>query len=351
MEETGNVFTIVRKTFPTLKFSVMRDFFEILINNDLYDPRNHNKSESTYNLNGNLFEFMSMDQPQKKRGSKRQYLFLNEANELSLEDWVQLVIRTEKQVFLDYNPSMDEHWIYDVVIPRKDCTFIQSTYLDNLDFLPEEIIEEIENLKGFDDNYWRIYGLGLPGKLKGMIFENWDIVDQIPEDPKWMAYGLDFGFSNDPTALVKVTLSGGELWLEEMIYSRGMTNQDIAEKMQSFGLSWTDDVIADNQPKCIFEIRKEGFSVQATFKGKDSILAGLDIMKRYKIHILNSSLNLIREFKNYKWKEDMAGKSTNVPIDKFNHGIDAIRYVCLAKIMSRSKRMVRVSRIHRNSEY
>jgi phage terminase large subunit len=344
-EETDAVFTIVRKTMPSLKASAIRDFFEILKNEGLYDERNHNKTENTYMLNGNLFEFVSLDQPQKKRGAKRTYLFINEANELNLEDWIQLSIRTEKQIFIDYNPSMEEHWIYDLVIPRPDCTFIQSTYLDNLDFLPAEVVKEIENLKNIDENYWRVYGLGLPGQIKGVIFENWDQVDEMPQDFKWVAYGVDFGFSNDPTALIKVGLSGGDLWLDELIYNRGLTNQDIAKWMGELGLRWLDEVIADNQPKCIYEIKKEGFNVLATFKGKDSILAGLDIMKRYKIHITKRSINLIREFKNYKWKEDQAGKSTNEPIDKFNHGIDAVRYVCLAKVMVNRKRMVKVGRV------
>ena len=341
-EEKDGVFTIVRKTMPSLKASAMRDFFEILRNEGLYEERFHNKTESTYILNGNLFEFVSLDQPQKKRGAKRTYLFINEANELSLEDWIQLSIRTEKQIFIDYNPSMEEHWIYDLVIPRKDCTFIQSTYLDNIEFLPEEVVREIENLKNIDANYWRVYGLGLPGQIRGMIFTNWDEVDEFPEDCKWVAYGLDFGFTNDPTALIKVGLSGGDLWLDELIYNRGLTNQDIAKWMGELGLRWVDEVIADNQPKCIYEIKKEGYNVQATFKGKDSILAGLDIMQRFRIHITKRSLNLLREFKNYKWKEDMSGKATNEPIDKFNHGIDGVRYVCLAKIMVNRKRMVKV---------
>ncbi len=343
-EETDAVFTIVRKTMPSLKASAMRDFFEILKNEDLYDERYHNKTESTYMLNGNLFEFVSLDQPQKKRGAKRTYLFINEANELNLEDWIQLSIRTEKQVFIDYNPSMDEHWIYDLVIPRKDCTFIQSTYLDNIEFLPVEVVKEIELLKDVDENYWRVYGLGLPGQIRGMVFTNWDQVDEFPAECKWVTYGLDFGFTNDPTALIKAGLSGGEIWLDELIYNRGLTNQDIAKWMGELGLRWVDEVIADNQPKCIFEIKKEGFNVIATYKGKDSILAGLDIMQRYKIHITKRSGNLIREFKNYKWKEDQAGKATNEPIDKFNHGIDAVRYALMAKIMVNKKRMIKISR-------
>ena len=345
LEQDDGVFTIVRKTMPSLKATAMRDFFEILKNHGMYDEKLHNKTENTYQLNGNLFEFVSLDQPQKKRGAKRTYLFLNEANELNLEDWIQLSIRTEKQIFIDYNPSMEEHWIYDVVIPRADCTFIQSTYKDNLKFLPEEVVKEIENLKNIDDNYWRVYGLGLPGQIKGLIFDNWDLVDELPEDCKWVVYGMDFGFTNDPTALIKVGMEGGELWLDELIYNRGLTNQDIAKWMGELGLRWVDEVIADNQPKCIYEIKKEGFNVVATFKGKDSILAGLDIMKRFRIHITKRSGNLIREFKNYKWKEDQSGKATNEPIDKFNHGIDAVRYVCLAKVMVNRKRMWKVSRV------
>jgi len=344
-EETEAVFTIVRKTMPSLKASAMRDFFEILKNAEMYDEKFHNKTENTYHLNGNLFEFVSLDQPQKKRGAKRTYLFINEANELSLEDWIQLSIRTEKQIFIDYNPSMDEHWIYDLVIPRPDCTFIQSTYLDNKEFLPAEVVKEIEQLKYVDENYWRVYGLGLPGQIKGLIFTNWDQCEAFPIECKWVVYGMDFGFSNDPTALIKVGLCGGDLYLDELIYNRGLTNQDIAKWLGELGLKWTDEVIADNQPKCIYEIKKEGFNVLATFKGKDSILAGLDIMKRYKVYITKGSVNLIREFKNYKWKEDQSGKATNEPIDKFNHGIDAVRYVCLAKVMVNRKRMVKVGRV------
>ena len=240
LEQDDGVFTIVRKTMPSLKATAMRDFFEILKNHGMYDEKFHNKTENTYQLNGNLFEFVSLDQPQKKRGAKRTYLFLNEANELNLEDWIQLSIRTEKQIFIDYNPSMEEHWIYDVVIPRADCTFIQSTYKDNLKFLPEEVVKEIENLKNIDDNYWRVYGLGLPGQIKGLVFDNWDLVDEMPEDCKWVVYGMDFGFTNDPTALIKVGMEGGELWLDELIYNRGLTNQDIAKWMGELGLRWVD---------------------------------------------------------------------------------------------------------------
>ena len=165
-------------------------------------------------------------------------------------------------------------------------------------------------------------------------------------DCKWVIYGLDFGFSNDPTALIKVGLFEGELFLDELIYNRGLTNQDIAKWMGELGLKWDDEIIADNQPKCIYEIKKEGFNIKATFKGKDSILAGIDVLKRYKLNVTRRSLNLIRELKNYKWKEDQAGKATNVPIDKFNHLCDGLRYCVLYKTMNR-KRMVRVGSVGR----
>ena len=339
-EATDMVFSIVRRSMPALKASAMRDFFEILKSADLYNERHHNKTENTYMLNGNLFEFMSLDQPQKKRGAKRAYLFINEANELNLEDWVQLSLRTEKQIFLDFNPSMDEHWIYDIVIPRKDCTFIHSTYLDNVQFLPPEMVREIENLKQVDENYWRIYGLGEIGQIQGLVLTNWAVVDSFPTDCKWTSYGLDFGFSNDPTALIRTGLWGGELYADELIYSRGLTNQDIAKWMHDVGVTRADEIIADNQPKCIFEIRKEGFNVKPTFKGPDSIITGIDILKRFRINVTKRSVNLMRELKNYKWKEDAAGKPLNVPVDRFNHGIDALRYV----VMDRNLAYTRKSR-------
>ena len=266
-ESTDMVFSIVRRSMPALKASAMRDFFEILKANDLYDERHHNKTENTYLLNGNLFEFMSLDQPQKKRGAKRAYLFINEANELSLEDWVQLHYEQKSRSYLDFNPSMDEHWIYDIVIPRKDCTFIHSTYLDNVQFLPPEQVKEIENLKTVDENYWRIYGLGEIGQITGLVFTNWQIVDEWPESCKWITYGMDFGFSNDPTALVKVGMSGGDLVVDELIYSRGLTNPDICKWMNQLGITKADEIIADNQPKCIYEIRARRIQYQANLQG------------------------------------------------------------------------------------
>ena len=343
-EEKNQVFSIVRKSMPALRGTAMRDFFDILRSHDLYDQRNHNKTENTYILNENLFEFMSLDQPQKKRGAKRTFLFLNEANELSLEDWIQLSMRTEKQIFIDYNPSMDEHWIYETVIPREDCTYIHSTYLDNIQFLPEEVVREIENLKTIDKNYWRIYGMGEIGQIKGLVLTNWEPVETFPEECQWISYGMDFGFTNDPTVIVKVGMHGGEIWVDELLYSRGLTNQDIVTAMVKLTISKGDDIIADNQPQSIYEIRKEGFNIRPTFKGPNSIITGIDILKRFRINVTKRSVNLIRELKNYKWKEDAMGNSMNQPVDKFNHAIDAMRYVCIDKKLA-ERRVMRVRRV------
>ena len=200
LQEKNKTLSIVRKTTPALRISVMRDFFEILINMDLYNSANHNKTDKTYMLNGNLVEFFGMDDPQKKRGAKRDYLWLNEANELHLEDWRQLAMRTTEEITLDYNPSDEFHWIYDEVIPRKDCTFIQSTYLDN-PFLPQEIINEIESYRELDPAYFRVFGLGERGASQSTIFTHWKECEVLPEEYNRRVYGVDWGF-NHPTAVV-----------------------------------------------------------------------------------------------------------------------------------------------------
>jgi phage terminase large subunit len=319
----GQTITICRKTFPSLRASVMRDFFEILRNHDLYREEYHNKSSSEYYLNGNLIEFISIDQPDKIRGRKRNLLYINEANELFFEDWQQLIFRTDGKIILDYNPSDTFHWIYDKVIPRDDAEFFQTTYLDN-PFLDETIRQEITRLKDTDEDYWRIYGLGERGASRATIFQF-----HIAEEAKGkvIAMGMDFGFTNDPTALVRVTEEDGNLYIEELLYHTNLTNRDISDKFQELGLTRYDEIWADSaEPKSIEELHRMGWNVKPTAKGNDSIMAGIDILKRYKIFVTKNSPNLIKEFQNYKWQEDKNGNLLNRPVDNFNHGIDATRY-------------------------
>jgi phage terminase large subunit len=301
----------------------MRDFFEILRNYDLYREEYHNKSSSEYHLNGNLIEFISIDQPDKIRGRKRNLLFINEANELFFEDWQQLIFRTDGKIILDYNPSETFHWIYDRVIPRADAEFFQTTYKDN-PFLDKTIKEEIERLKDTDDDYWRIYGLGERGSSRATIFQF-----QIADEPRGnvISLGMDFGFTNDPTALVRVTEENGNLYIEEMLYHTNLTNRDISDKFNELGLTRYDEIWADSaEPKSIEELHRMGWNVKPTAKGADSIMAGIDILKRYKIFVTKNSTNLIKEFQNYKWQEDKNGNLLNRPVDNFNHAIDATRY-------------------------
>ena len=332
----GAVITIARKTFPAVRASVMRDFFNILAKEDAYDPGMHNKSEATYMLWGNLVEFISVDQPQKVKGRKRDLLFLNEANELALEDWRQLALRTTgmpngPSIILDYNPSDEFHWIYDEVIPRADAEFFQTTYKDN-PFLEQSVVDEIERLQDTDENYWRVYGLGERGSSPSVIFPQWQAVDHPAEGAKLVAHGLDWGYANDPTALISVYRRGHELFFQEQLYSTSLTNPDISEELDRLGIG-RELIIADSaEPKSLEELHRLGWNIKPSRKGPDSVRQGIDIMKRHRLHIVGDSPNLTKELRNYKWQTDKNGRNINRPVDTFNHAVDAIRYVCLNKL-------------------
>lgn len=326
---TGKIITICRRSFPALRGTVMRDFFQIIRDNDLYSEDYHSKTANEYKINGNTIEFISLDMPQKIRGRKRDLLFINEANELSYEDWQQLIFRTNERVVLDYNPSEEFHWIYDQVLTRTDVEFYQTTYKDN-PFLGDVIKQEIERLKDVDENYWRVYGLGERGQSRSLVY-SFSVCKQIPKEAKLVAYGLDFGFSNDPTSLVRTYLLDDNMYVEELIYRTGMTNQDIAKEMALLGLEKTNEVYADSaEPKSIEEIYRMGWNVKPTIKG--AINLGIDIIRRYKLHATEGSYNLIKELRNYKYIEDKNGQITNKPVDNFNHGLDALRYSIVNKI-------------------
>ncbi len=327
---TAKTITICRKSFPSLRASVMRDFFDILREHDLYREDFHNKSSHEYHLNGNLVEFISLDQPQKIRGRKRNLLYINEANELFYEDWQQLIFRTDGRIILDYNPSESFHWIYDRVIPREDCDFYQTTYRDN-PFLDEKIKQEIERLQYTDEDYWRIYGLGERGMSRATVFQFGTA--EIPQEAKLLSYGLDFGFTNDPSAIVAIYQHGDNLYLDELLYRTGMTNRDLHHHLQSLGLDRRDEIFADSaEPKSIEELHRFGWNIKPTAKGQDSINAGIDILKRHKIFATARSNNLIKELQNYKWTEDKNGNLLNKPIDVMNHALDAARYAVFNKL-------------------
>jgi phage terminase large subunit len=316
--------TICRKTFPALRASSMRDFFEILKKYDLYKEGNHNKSNSEYLLNGNLFEFISLDQPQKVRGRKRNVLYINEANELYFEDWQQLILRTTDKAILDYNPSDEFHFIYDKIKPREDAEFYITTYKDN-PFLDEQTVSEIERLRTVDENYWNIYGLGLVGSSQALIFRI-NECSSIPEDAKFLSYGMDFGYTNDPTTLVAIYQQGDNIFLKELIFETKLTNRDIDDKLRLNNIE-RKEIFADSaEPKSIEELYRMGWNIKPATKGQGSVNIGIDMMKRYNIYVTKDSINMIKEFRNYKWQQDKNGNVLNVPVDMFNHTIDAVRY-------------------------
>jgi len=328
----NKIVTICRKTFPSLRATVLRDFLQILNHYQVYRDEFHNKSNSEYHLFGNLIEFTSLDQSQKIRGRKRDLLFINEGNELYWEDWQQLIFRTQERIILDFNPSDEYHWIYDNVITREDCAFYKTTYLDN-PFLEDIIKDEIERLKETDDQYWQIYGLGERASSINTIFKYAE-VNKIPEDAKLIAYGMDFGYSNDPTTLVSVFVMEHNLYIKEHLYRTQMTTQDINKFLREQNLL-SNPIYADSaEPRLIAELRRMGHNIFPSLKGKDSVNAGIDLLKRYKLHITSDSNNAIQEFRNYKWKEDRSGKLINVPEDKHNHIIDPCRYATYS-ILSR----------------
>ncbi len=328
----GKTITICRKTFPAVRSSVMRDFFDILKTHNKYDEAYHNKSNSEYTLDGNIVEFISVDQPQKIRGRKRDFLFINEGNELDFEDWQQLVFRTTEKIVIDYNPSDEYHWIYDKVLNRDDVEFYKTTYLDNT-FLDPSIIKEIERLKETDEQYWQIYGLGEKGISKATIF-NYFEVPHIPIDAELVSFGADAGYTNDPSTLVSVYKKDHNLYIKEHLYRTMMTTSDLSNHFKQEGVGRNPIYFDAAEPRLIDELRRMGHNIQPSLKGRDSVNAGIDLLKRFKIHLVSSDDNLIMEFRNYKWVTDKTGKLTNTPVDKNNHLIDAVRYSTYS-IMSR----------------
>ena len=324
LNNKGKTITICRKTFPSVRATVMRDFIDIIKAYKLYNENSHNKSNSEYTLNKNLIEFISVDQPQKIRGRKRDLLFINEANELDFEDWQQLIFRTQEKIILDYNPSDEYHWIYDKVLNRNDTDFYRTTYLDN-PFLEPTIINEIERLKDTDETYWQIYGLGEKGISKSTIF-NYTEITQIPQDAQLISYGADAGYTNDPSTLVSVYKQDYNIYIKEHLYRTMMTARDLNDVYRNENIGRNPVYFDAAEPRLIDELRRMGWNIQPSLKGRDSINAGIDLLKRFKIHITSDSTNAIQEFRNYKWQEDKSGKLTNTPIDKNNHIVDAVRY-------------------------
>ncbi len=334
------VWSTVRKYSTTLDATVIRDFEEELNKHKIFELIQHNKTKKTYKYGDRLVEFIGADDEQKLRGAKRNILYCNEGNELDFKkEFFQLLMRTEDKIIIDFNPDDENIWINTELEQKRlfekgDVDVIVSTYKDNT-FLPKSLVAEIEYLEKTDPEFWKIYGLGQYGKLFGLIFENYNVVSEISKEATMVGIGIDFGFTNDPCAILEVYKQDGELWINEIEYKRGMTNMDIGNRLKDVSIDDYSYIVADSaEPKSIQEICNQGFNVYPAQKGADSINVSIDILKRYKLNITQNSTNLIKELRTYKWKLDKTGNSLNTPVDYNNHAIDALRYVALNVLMN-----------------
>jgi phage terminase large subunit len=314
--------SIVSESLPHLKRAAMRDFLNIMQEHYYFRADRWNKTELTYSFEtGATIEFFSVDEAGKVRGPRRNILFINEANNIPFETYEQLEVRTNDEIILDFNP-VSEFWVHTDVIPRIDHDFLKLTYLDN-EALNPRIVESIESRKD-RENWWRVYGLGEIGILEGSIYKDWELIDDIPEAARLEGYGLDFGFSSDPAAVVAVYYLDGYYILDEKLYRTGLTNNQIGNLINQ----WPESiVICDSaEPKSIEEIKSYDVNAVPSVKGPGSVNYGIQLIQDQKIKVTKSSINLIKEYRNYRWKLDRNGKPENVPEDIWNHALDATRY-------------------------
>jgi phage terminase large subunit len=331
--------SVVSESIPHLRRGAIKDFAKVMQWTGRWVADRWNKTLLTYHFaNGSIIEFFSADSEARLRGARRQVVYINEANNIDFESYYQLAIRTSEAIYIDFNPT-HEFWAHTEVLPEQDAELVILTYNDN-EALPDTIKRDIElnrtkaETSAYWANWWKVYGLGQVGTLQGAIYEDFEVVEGIDVSrAKFVALGLDWGFSNDPTALVAIYRQGDCLLIQELLYATGLTNQDIADKLRSLGITRAWEIVADSaEPKSIEEIYRLGFNIKPAEKGPDSVRNGIDILKRFKLQVTKDSTNLIKELRSYTWATDKEGKNTGVPIDSFNHACDAMRYVALNKL-------------------
>ena len=335
LQEEKKTLTIVRKTLPSLKGSVLKDLIQVLELFSMNDPSKFHKQEGYYKLGSNIINLVSVDEPQKIRGMKRDYLYCNEANELKIEDWNQLIFRTSGKVICDLNPSELSSWVYDLE-KRDDCYFFKSTWRDN-PFIDDNIVKELESLKEKDENLYRIYNLGEKGIATELVFNRYNTIESVPREAKLLGRGMDFGY-NHPSTIIEVYQDGDNLYFNELLYVRGLTMPDIIHRLNERGIEKTDTIWCDSaSPQNIEELKRAKYNAKPV--NKKSILHGIDLIKRHHIFITSDSKNIIHEFGSYKFKTDRDGNLLDVPEDDNNHTIDSIRYVLESELNKKSTKI------------
>ena len=334
--ETPNLsISVVSESMPHLRRGAMRDFINIMKMTNRYVDSHWNKTNSVYEFsNGSFIEFFSVDDDSKLRGARRNILYVNEANNINEEAYTQLAMRTDLDIYLDYNPT-NTFWINNV-IKSEEAEVLVLTYKDNealslsvINFLESK--REMAKTSDYWKNWCKVYLDGLTGSLEGTIFNNWTEIDSIPTEAALLGYGMDFGFTNDPTTCIALYKYDGKIILDEIIYGKGLSNSDISTQLKQEEVK--GEIYADSaEPKSIDEIKKYGHKIYPTKKGPDSILHGIQLLQEQEMFITKRSFNLKRELSLYSWKRDSDNNALNIPIDSFNHTIDAARYIALIKL-------------------
>lgn len=324
-DKTKTLTSIVAESTPHLKRGALRDFKNIMQEHKYWKEDRWNATDSIYQFEtGSEIEFFSADQPDKLRGARRDRCFMNEANNMSLDVFDQLEVRTKEFMILDFNPT-NEFWVFTDIIPKRtDCELIILTYKDN-EALSPEIIASIEQRKE-RKGWWKVYGEGQLGEVEGKIYKDWLIIDEIPHEARLERYGLDFGYTNDPTAVVGVYKHNGGYIFDELLYQKGLSNKRIADALLNFDTSVL--TVADSaEPKSIDEIISYGVNIIPANKGQDSIRHGIKLLQDQRISVTKRSVNLIKEYRNYLWKVDKNGQViAGVPEGGLDHLLDAARY-------------------------
>ena len=336
--------SVVRATLPALKGSVLEDFNTIMHQLGVYNDRHFNKTDLVYWFRScSTIEFFSASDEQRLRGRKRDILFVNEANELSAIQFQQLKMRTSRLTIIDYNPSFsEEHWIAKDFNRDPRTYHFVSTYKDN-PFLEQTIIDEIESLQNKNKSLWQIFGEGKMAQIEGLVFTNVETIDTLPEHIKRTFIGIDFGFTNDPTAIVEVAFDRQALYISEVCYRTQMLQQDIIRVLKQHPRTKVISESAD--PRLIEEIYRAGIDIHAVKKYPGSIEAGVAWMLQHPIRVTAHSTNVLKELHNYVYSQDKEGKLLNTPVDAYNHAIDATRYVCMTQWMAGKKKPINLKKL------
>ena len=322
-DTTPTLTSVIAESIPHLKRGALRDFMSIMKAQRYYKDDHWNATDKIYTFEtGSQIEFFSADDASKLRGGRRDRAFMNECNNISLEAFNEIEVRTKQFIFLDWNPTT-EFWFYSDLLPtRTDVEHIIITYKDN-EALSPEIRNSIEQRRA-NLAWWRVYGEGQLGVVESRIYSDWQIIDEMPHQARLERYGLDFGYTNDPTAIVAVYYYNGGYILDEVVYEKGLLNKPIADTFKNLpkGL-----IIADSaEPKSIDELKMYGLTVLPTTKGPDSIRTGINVVQEQKISVTKRSVNLLKEYRSYLWITDKDGRILNEAQDYNNHALDALRY-------------------------